>query len=826
MGACDVLFQLGEETDATPIATLANAWIYWREAGTFKVLRLDASGQALSLGSDGDPTRPDGYTTTFTATDGSAVEVFYTKSAAPLSEALVANSLVSRTIAVRPGLVRLAPVHAPTGATAAVRNSPVAELRLPPNVPRLTSHMDQPALLFLQWEAIPLNDPYYTEGIPQHDAWFARQSDENQPADEAPEAVRRRLRGITIAGEVPSASTGVRVKVVDNNDAVVKLLRDGSNWAGAQVEHLDITPGAASGDNKPFSADLFFPPDVSLGRVQLLVEARGLTTPLVAASTVYLLGVQVTVVDDFEGGADGANAGPELARGNEVFSVDYSTSPATGATKAAAKQALTNAARARRLVRHAIRNDAAASVALDAVAALAASGASPALAAMPAGTATIRGTQMPLWMVEMQVLGLAQVSLEDYLQRRALNGLDAELELAPSLKARIHWHSSDHDDSGFLQPELEQSDAPTVKLTLATDPIVKRRLLVGSNADGTMTGAFVVAPSALTYPTTARRTPSVRLGSGSTGVSRNWGWHAPSATDALVVEWQPSFQSRDSSGNAVALIRGGNLELELTSLSINGASVSRGVAFARPVPGEAPAPANPTPASGPVAMLPTVRVYGQAMSQPDVRTVVDVLVEEFFRRNGPRRAWIRILPLGVWQDTMQRIIGHESGHRQYSNARDSGRYSVGTKCHGKQRDMPKFGYPHGYGIAQLDPPGTTPDQAASRVWDTVENLRRAIDLLMNDKGGVAYRTLRLNNAGATLVDRRMRATFHRQVVRAYNGGTEFTFDTTLNQWVIAPATPVDRREYPNDVLSTAVDYSLLETQPHIEFVEAAFGPGI
>ena len=163
--------------------------------------------------------------------------------------------------------------------------------------------------------------------------------------------------------------------------------------------------------------------------------------------------------------------------------------------------------------------------------------------------------------------------------------------------------------------------------------------------------------------------------------------------------------------------------------------------------------------------------------------------------------------------------------------------------------MPLFGFPHGYGFGQLDNPAATPDQ----VWSFVENIREAVRRIfeMYGAGALNYLTTAVISNSATTVQTALttirrntfpptpagtaqyqaartaalaaaaaagaafqalalgarQAIYQRELVRRYNGGREFRYETLAGaqSWVVHTSiTTAARQPYPNTVLGTAI----------------------
>jgi hypothetical protein len=147
--------------------------------------------------------------------------------------------------------------------------------------------------------------------------------------------------------------------------------------------------------------------------------------------------------------------------------------------------------------------------------------------------------------------------------------------------------------------------------------------------------------------------------------------------------------------------------------------------------------------------------------------------------------------------------------------------------------MPLFGPPHGYGFGQLDDPPVD-DKSA---WSFLENIRRAIRQIFETYGLGAFN--HIHGHMPAVPDQGIRAIYQRELVRRYNGGTEFRWNG--HDWEIFPglqkwADPHDhtrganpRLLYPN-LLGTNIVYSV-GAGDHtvfpwpIAFTATNYGPG-
>ena len=252
--------------------------------------------------------------------------------------------------------------------------------------------------------------------------------------------------------------------------------------------------------------------------------------------------------------------------------------------------------------------------------------------------------------------------------------------------------------------------------------------------------------------------------------ARTWGRSGAAQAPALVVEWQPIL-----SAAGAEMIRGGNGVLTLQGLRVDKTSIDMGRVLAG---------ANAVGAGAPPARLPDFRVIGVNPSAGQIDALIAALVQVNYERlkkagNAPGTM---LLTLACWQAVMALVFHHESGVRggaSQFDGRPSGSVRYKTLYFGTQSQMPIFGPPHGYGIGQIDSPAATDDQ----VWSFVANVDAGVRLLIEAKAAGAYG--QLSGHMPNPPDDRFRAVFQRQVVRAYNGGTEFRWEN--NAWVIRPS---------------------------------------
>ncbi len=792
---------------------LAKRWVYWRAGGATTVLRAGPDGVLHATSVPGS-TRPWDFTARFEATVGDPVDVASSAGARPLPPALLAT----------PGLLTPVVVLAGTGGRAQV------------DVPDRTVAVSTPAELGL-WPLphdLP-TDAYVQAGLPQGAALWTTPAGGNDGTNVAegtpapdPGAARPGTRGLRVRGDVEAAATTVRVRLLTAAGQPVALTPDPAGHPRTEVTATLPAPGPApAAGRQAFEAVLeAADPAATFGEIYLGVVADTPTGPVVEAFTGQLCGLQLALVDDPTPTQPGAQTG----EADEVVVVDFDASPRD------TPALLADQARTRRMVRYRIANEP---------------------RPLPAGGAPVLRPRMPLWMGEVQLVGVTRTELEDLLRRRAdRRGTPPGAPAGPFTtrisfrwRLRLSWDGPDGGSAAFGPPfpRPNQRHAHTLDLPRnatvvtavlsyddhgrLTDP---KGVVAPADPAGALPGALQPAPAAAPYPAAGRRLPAVRL-----GPLRPWGRaRGVAALPSLVVEFQPSVE--DATGE---VIRGGDGVLAIDDVSLDGTPVDPG----------SPAAGGPAPPAGsPLLRLPPVRVHGQNVPAATVEDVVRALVREYVAAHAAA-AHIAALPAEGWAETVLRILRHESGgqYRQFDErgpGRRPFRRQAGSWWFGTENGMPLFGPPHGYGIGQLDL-FDTPQRGANdeEVWNWVENLRAAVRVVLADKALSAWTLIGLHVPAP--LDRRTRAVFQRETVRRYNGGTEFVW--TGASWAMQPSLqwldaaapgrgPHPNVLYPNQVLGTAVVYytdaagapntpdganTQFRYPPPIPFVAADFGPG-
>jgi len=436
---------------------------------------------------------------------------------------------------------------------------------------------------------------------------------------------------------------------------------------------------------------------------------------------------------------------------------------------------------------------------------------------------------MPMWMGEVQFVGVTDAQLRDLLRRRYARSAvsdppDPAANPAPPRKLRIgwtwnlrlSWDGPDDNADAVAAPVQNAHLGHNYELALTGNPTVV--LHYGANGQftdaqgrdlvvdgqGRVPAAFTPAPTAVPFPVANRRLPAVLV----SGQQRPWG-RVAGAQDrpALVLEFQPAVTE-----NGEEVIRGGDGELGVSTVSFDERPLDPGL-----IP-DTQGVLGP-PQGVPLLALPAFRIAGvNPTPDADIETVIEEFVETYYNDNDTLPQ-VNILSQECWRQTAMLIFTHESGIRggynQFREARASTvsyRYQTRTYWYGNEKDMPLMGPPHGYGIGQLDNWGPVPPVGANpnEVWNWVENIRTAVRLLFANCGGGAYQLI--SGHMPNPIDQRTRAIFQRETIRRYNGGREFRWNG--NDWEIEPSLqyrvagnpasgPNRNLLYPNQVLAHA-----------------------
>ncbi|MEV6692706.1 hypothetical protein AB0M35_14665 [Micromonospora sp. NPDC051196] len=759
-----------------------DAWVYWRTGSTVRRLRASTDGY-LYASAVANSSEPWDYTEAFKPAAGSIAEVAYSTGARPLPDALLgtAGLFQQRTVP---------PVPPPVDG----EREPVA-ITLPTRLLNLVSP-EELALWPLLWH-VP--DTYATDGLLDGpEVWTATDPVDGTPAPAAVAPHRPVERGLRIEGQVDAAATQVRLRL-QTSAGVALRLRTGIAVDAPTADEVTATLAPADGGVRTFTATVFLVnAAAAFGPVEVLVVAEGPQVPHVESFTLHLCGLQTALVDD----PTAQDRGPLRGEADELQVVDFLRSPQNTVALVHAET------RVRRMVPYRLRNERRPLV--------------------PGGPDRLQ-PQMPMWMGEVQFVGVTDAHLRDLLRRRytrsaVLDPPDPAANPAPPQRLRIDWtwnmrlswdgpdDNADAVTGPVQNPQLghnyrlDLTGSPTVVLHYgATGQFTDaqgRDLVV--DAQGRVPAAFAPAPTPVPFPVANRRLPAVLV----TGQQRPWGRLAGAeARPALVLEFQPAVIEDERE-----VIRGGDGRMGVSALSFDERPLDPGlIADAQGVLG-------PPPTAVPLLALPDFRILGQnPVPNAEVEAVIDDLVEEYYTANQaiPR---VSILSLACWRRTAMLIFSHESGIRGGYNQfhADAARvaryqYQAGIWRYGHEKDMPLLGPPHGYGVAQLDNWGNPPTGCnPNEVWSWVENVRTAVRLIFENYGAAAYGVVRDHLPNP--IDQRTRAVFQRETIRRYNGGREFRWidgtwqvqPTWQYQTTNEPASgPNPRLLYPNQVLAHA-----------------------
>jgi hypothetical protein len=796
-----------------------NGWLYLLQGSTVTVTHTDELGRAHALRAGGNATHPWEYTARFVVTVGAQLSFYHSAGKAPIpSRELSSLAAAFEPLTVPPPGAQVTQVGG-TG-TNTVALTPVSKLSLTPHILQFSSPLE---LELLPVTFTAFSPTYLTDGLanPPFNAAGLTVT-EDAVATPPAAASRPRERAPQVSGLVDAAATAVRIRCVNAQGNAVQLRASGAATSG--VPEVPATLGPVSGANRSFQVDLLFDdPPGTFGAIQVLAFVDGLAKPVVEAAFYVLTGVQVALVDDRDTNNDGSQPGPIRGEAEDNIVVDFLNSPidTPGVITAAEQVALTAAqvgqppANQRALQRAAqkVANDrqkplnrvalTAESRARRMVRAIVQSRQRPLSATQPV---QVFQPEMPLWMGELQLLGLSQATTEDLLQRRR-HARPAPAPGAPPtpavplLRISFNWALAmqwDAPNSAATTRPFRYQETFNAAVSVALDLDASDRLDGITNRVATK--AFTPAPTALAFPVATRRAPQARFDD-----RRPWG-RVANATQAstLLVEFQPAIVN-----GTQEVMRTGDADLSVTGLLLDGAAVRlgrdpQGSSFVVPPAAEQP------------LKVPTIRVCGTTPAAADIDTLIDALVTEFFNANSTR-AHVAQLPVARWQETVRRIVRHESGNPplRHFETRGAGRRAFGVAVFGHEQHMPLFGAPAGFGLGQLDNPPVTRNQ----MFSYLEGLRASIALIMDAKARAVHGLVSPHVAAfpaATIA-----AVFQRAVVRAYNGNSEFRFNAGAFE-IFPTGTDAARLNYPNIVLGTGVVYRGFRTA--VPFTSADFGP--
>ena len=458
---------------------LANRWVYWRSGGRTTVLRAGADG-VLHAPSVPGSTRPWDFSARFEANVGDVVEVVSSAGARPLPAVLLAA----------PGLFSAIAVAAGTGGRARV------------DVPERKVTVSVPAELAL-WPLphdLP-TDAYLQAGLPQGAALWSNPAGpgdaltvvENSSAPD-PGAARPGTRGLRVRGDVDATATVVRVRLLTPAGQPVALAPDAAGQPRTELTATLAAPGPATGPGagrRGFEAVLeLADPAAAFGEVHLGVLVDTPTGLVAEAFTGQLCGLQLALVDD----PAPAQPGPQTGEADEVVVLDFATSPQV------TPALLGDQARARRMVRYPIANEP---------------------RAQPAAGAPSLRPRMPLWMGEVQLVGVTRTDLEDLLRRRAdRRGTPPNAPAGPLTtrisfrwRMRLSWDGPDSGSATFGPPFPRPNQSHAYTLDLPDQPGGRHRrpqLRRPRQADRHEGGPAHLGPARWACPVPSSRHPRPR----------------------------------------------------------------------------------------------------------------------------------------------------------------------------------------------------------------------------------------------------------------------------------------------------------------------------
>jgi hypothetical protein len=814
-GAVEVII-LTQDTAGGATTPLSKAWVYWKQGGNVTVLHTDDKGRLFSPDltcTDAEPfpdvSFPWVYTARYTTAKGADVDLFFSRGCKPIPTARL-NEF--------PAVFQHRKVETPLGAPSNDPPQPPIEsatvavtfynaLAVAPTVTIiLLNHnitLKKPyevSLWPLLWESVPDDaasridhasngaHTYYTEDLDQGSDldWefhvfkynLTTGFPDHAPPLAADSKVRPKERGIAVEGTVDPAATAVRVRLLDATGAIVQLRQDRAATAG--VNEVAAALDAVANNRKPFKVTLYLlNAAAAFGPVQLFVSEEGTNPPAVEAFFFHLAGFQTALVQD----TDPTARPTVLDETNDGVIVDFIDSPEANNAAIEAK------ARTRRMAKYEIG-----------------------IRSRPFSDTVNKNVmkpEMPIWMVEFHVVGINKDQLRQLLVwRKRILIIPGAPDTGPqSLTFEYDWKMT----FSWEGPCVHSNDAPDRRYKCLTDvkesqkveiKLAKSQQIDGVDDKGVIAHAFAADPQVIPFPVEHRRLPQVVC----SGLQRAWGRRQGAVTkDSLLIEWQPRIVADDDTER----IRGGDGRLILSNIRVGGIAIDHGLVL----PPNSAVPAPPPDAEKQIR-LPRFRVIGKNPTSADARALFDIAVESFFNDNKDE-AEVKPLTLKCWQETVRRILFHESAN-QFETVAAHEKY--GSQVFGMGKDMPIFGPPHGYGYGQHDIPKVTDDGA----WSFFENIKESVRRVMEDKAGTAWGKISAHDGA----DWRTRAVYQREVVRQYNGHEEFSWDAAAGTWKIKPTGPklvqnfgdaahppaqfpkvaYANLKYPNQVLGTAIQY--------------------
>jgi hypothetical protein len=780
-------------------APVKRSWVYLKQGDKTTLLRSDDEGRLLATTSSDARPGFETFVKPLVLQVPVTVEVASSQGGLPIpSDVLggLAAGFCKRDLALSPDMPAGRAAIAPN-LTNTVQIVPTVKIDVPP----IPIEIEEPSALGL-WPFFKASfpDDYATDGLPQGRALWTGNHLAVRDGEPSPPADTKSLPqdlGVVVRGKVNNGAKQVQLFLLNASGERLKFKPDDkAETAAVDTVTLDVD------DERKFAARLF--PDkveAFFGLVQVVLATKQGNPEGLADVVAAILGVQLGMCDDALTSADGTQRGSLVGAADEKHVVDFVVTAVRGPGPAAplaenlkaeiarfetaAQDALAPHSRCRRMVCYTIKADRQRTLAQGEPAFL-----------MP---------EMPLWMVELQMLGWNKKDGELLLRlRREQLGKDrCALKVQAAFAIELAWRSPDADlpnpktenkyrdvDKTFRGAFRKDSDGdPSFEsqtLCEATlDIDVSGKLKIGD--DGASAVVSETPYAATPYPIDGRRIAATLLD----GASRAWGWQGGNVSiPALVVEWQPPIATPEG----YELILGGNGTLKLEKLVVD----DQAILPPKPPEEDDDDDSPDSTADAAVMSLPTFRVKGTNPPADAIEKIRDAAIHDVMRAN-PNAGQVRMLNAEVWRWLAARLVAHESGGKHFdtSTGRVPYRKMAPYQCHGVQAGMPRFGAPSGFGLIQHDPPLGLDD-----LWSFYANVRQGMKFLIMTKGGEAYQHLNGLHAldqGSQLD----KAVLVRETVRRYNGGREFTREG--GHWIIHTTVSAKYHEYPNVVLDTQGD---------------------
>ncbi|MBN1982664.1 MAG: hypothetical protein JW795_14110, partial [Chitinivibrionales bacterium] len=466
-----------KDTGSSATMLLADAWVYWKKENDITILRTDSAGKLKKLKLQGDKTLPWDYTDEFKSDTPSQASVFYSTAAKPLPLPILKENSDAFT-----------PLTVDVSAKGTVLINMLTELflsqtaviTLPKNVCSFCKPLECSLWPLLKESFSP---KYHTDGLNQGAAfWSVGNVNENSPTPPAGAGVRPVLRGLRIDGLIDARTAAVKISVVNESGATIQLRQNATATAPVTEITAVLEPATTAAGENPFSAILYFhTPAEALGPVQIIARADGVTPRILADCFVHLCGLNITLVNDFSGNPSGQQRGRILGESDESAVVDFLASPQ------ASKAAISRQTRCRRMVVHWMESRQ-----------RQLSVTNPSLVMKP---------EMPLWMVEGQIIGISRKQLEDLMVRRkkCLPGAPTSLVFDWNFVLKLNWDGPDSATNSNRRYRYDQTFSHNLHATLKINDEGR----ISGDAAGEVAQAFAPQQSPIDFPVAGRRRPQV-----------------------------------------------------------------------------------------------------------------------------------------------------------------------------------------------------------------------------------------------------------------------------------------------------------------------------